>query len=81
MKKISLDKCEFQRALEKIEGEESLEEVKKDILNSVFLWNMDGVKDAEILKYREKAQKIVNKHFGEGAWGEFINSIREKNEK
>jgi hypothetical protein len=72
------DAAEFQKALDKLKGTEDLEQAKQDILDTLFLATLDSVEDELIFKYRKEAKKIVNTNFGEGAWEEFINSVRNK---
>jgi hypothetical protein len=72
------DAAEFQRALDKLSGTEDLEQAKQDIMNTFLLAHLDSVEDELIFKYRKEAKKIVNKNFGEGAWEEFIQSVRNK---
>lgn len=72
------DAEEFKKALDKLKNIEDLEEAKQDILDTLFLATIDSVEDELIFKYRKEAKKIINNNFGEGAWEEFINSLRDK---
>lgn len=72
------DAKEFQKALDKLKETRDLEQAKQDILDTIFLANMDSVEDQLIFKFRKEAKKIVNENFGEGAWQEFIESVRKK---
>ncbi len=75
------DAAEFQEALDKLSNIKTFEEAKQEILESLFIAHMDSVSDELTIEYRQKAKKIVNENFGQGAWALFVNSIREKNEK
>ena len=72
------DAKEFQKALDKLKETKSVEEARQDILDTIFLAHMDSVEDELILSYRKEAKKIVDANFGEGAWKEFIDSVRNK---
>lgn len=72
------DAKEFQRALDKLKNTETLEEVRQDILDTIFLAHLDGVEDELVINYRKEAKKLVTENFGIGAWGEFVESIRGK---
>lgn len=68
----------FQKALDKLKDIADIETAKQDVLDVLFLANLDSVDDELILKYRIQAKKIINENFGKEAWGEFVNSIRNK---
>lgn len=68
----------FKKALEKLENLKNKEEVEQEILEMIFLAQMDSVEDEIIFKYRKQAKAIVDKNFGPDAWKEFVESIRKK---
>ena len=75
------DAKEFQIALDKLKGIQSAEGAKQKVLDTLFLAHMDSVEDELVLKYRVEAKKIIDSNFGKGAWSEFVQSIRDKNER
>lgn len=72
------DAKEFQRALDKLSDIKTIEEAKQEVLDSIFLAHLDGVQDELVIKYRKDAKKIIVENFGNRAWNEFVNSIRNK---
>ncbi len=72
------DKKEFEKAIEELREIKELDKAKEGVLDTIFLATIDSVDDELIFKYRIEAKKIIDSNFGDGAWQEFIESIKNK---
>ena len=77
---IAEDMKKFKIALDRLKETTDLKDAQQEILDSIFLAHLDETSEDVVINYRLEAKKIINANFGYGAWAEFVESIRNKNE-